>query len=140
MVEGRTESLELIDIPGVPEDTRYLGDRLDRIAAYLEQLAEETTRRERPAPMLINIGPGKTYMTTVRLRVYSLITSGAAASFMRLTNGAASAFEWYQSADGAPVAIPLEITIEQGVGVNVTDVTAGGTDWTAYLLAYPDGA
>src|SRR4051812_15554699 len=80
-----------VDIPGVPEDTRYLGDRLDRIAQAMEHIEDATTRAETPAPGIFWVmALHNDFPEAVKVRAKTLIVSVSAACTFTLKIGTAN--------------------------------------------------
>lgn len=136
----------------IPAEPEHPGIAATAIVAALETLhsdlmALRETEQE-PAPSVIFVGPiastgsnGVTVNQTARYRVSRLviIDAGGTAFTIRQGTGALLVIP----ALAAPpttlniIDLPLPIVIEQGTEFRVE---AGGTSWTAYLIAYPDAA
>lgn len=131
MVEGRTTELEYVDIPGVPEDTQYLGDKLDRVYGKLCELVDATIRREEPAPGRIELPYSA---QSNKLRALYVVVTMTAAGTAALRIGTATRMVWNFPAADTKV-IPFMETIESGTDVSL--VATGGTA-DGYLIGYPE--
>lgn len=148
MVEGRTEDLlplSLVeDIPGVPPDVAYIGNRLERMAALIEEIRDTSIRRERPNPMLWEIigTDGGTssprVQTSLRIRVRDLIImSGSTSTTVTLNVGQRTyGFACSNSVRTAPV--PFPIVIDKGVDLFASAAAAVSGRWGFYVFGWPD--
>lgn len=140
------EELEPLDT-GVPDDTMYLGDRLDQMTALLQELVNATTREENPAPELIQVMSGSTGVaaatafarrsTSVRHRVSFLVINGgdAATTVMTLVVGVT---RYPFTVSTRLASIPFPITIENGVDI-AAENSAGSTITTGfYIFSFPE--
>jgi hypothetical protein len=111
----------------MPEDTRYLGDRLDQIRAALGELVDATVRQETPAASIYFAMPAATgrndFPQPNRVRLTNLVVSISAAAVVTVTIGTA-AYLLFQLAAADTRVIPFPLTIAEGTDVVVT-VSAG---------------
>lgn len=135
----------------VPEDTLYLGDRLDQILAELNRLREATIEGQRPRPTLKEVlfydgvavdTPFGQFSTSTRLRVETVfpILSGTT-SIMTLNIGTRK-YRLRVNTGSNSVPLPFPIMIDAGIDVfgTVATLQAAGTIGGFYIIAYPDGA
>lgn len=130
------DPLPVDDIAGVPEETRYLADRLDQI---IELLAHPPAAATKPRLGNYFCMPPKRndFPQPVRLRTEWLIFSVSAAAIVTVRIGAA-VFADYEFAVPSTVIIPFAEFIDRGTDVNIT-ASAGGLR-VAYLVGTPDEA
>lgn len=137
-------------LPGIPEDTKYLADRLDIIAAAIIELRDATIRRELLSPTLLDILTynGATagelvgrHSTSLRLRVVSIIpVVTLTTTVMSLMIGQDRKFTTRVNTGSNPAPIPLPIVIDAGVDITAEIETAQAAGGRAgfYVIAYPD--
>lgn len=138
-----TQETVALDIPGIPDDTKYIGDRLDKMAAQLGEIAEAVIRRERPAPELfevVQVGgqsiPARA--TSVRIRVtHIIVMCGSASGTVTLRVGVRGyPFDLSNNDRSVPLAFP--IVLDAGVDIAATHSGAPGTAWGFYIFGYPE--
>lgn len=144
-MEGRTEHLDYVPIPGidvpgyvspgdiagVPDDTKYLGDILDRLYDKLCELVEATIRREEPAPGKVELPYSA---QSNKLRALYLVVTMSAAGTVALRFGTATRTPLNFPAADTKV-IPLMETIDSGIDVTLV-ATGGSAD--GYIIGYPE--
>lgn len=147
-----TQETVALDIPGIPEDTKYLGDRLDRIAAALEEIRASTIRAEGPNPQLLDIltfngcAAGELvgrFSSSVRLRVQTVIpVVSLTTTMMSLMVGVERKFTVRVNTGASTIPFPLPIVIPEGVDVSAEIETAQAAGGRAgfYVVAYPEVA
>jgi hypothetical protein len=121
----------------MPEDTRYLGDRLDQIRAALGALVDATVRQESPAASIYFAMPAATgrndFPQPNRVRLTNLVFSISAAAVVTITIGTA-AYAIFQLAAADTRVIPFPLTIAEGTDVVVT--VSAGTLIAAFFTGY----
>lgn len=146
MVEASQEygALDVLVPPNiVPEDTKYLGDRLDAMVDLLINIRDSLVGVD-PNGRLINLGPGQAnangWQQQVRYRTtFCIVSGGVAGDRFRITIGTAAQFEFVNKT-GAIAGFPLPFVIEPGVPVTAQDVTTpNDTTWTLSLIVVPEG-
>lgn len=134
------DSLDPIAVE-IPEDTKYIGDRMDKLIALLTDIKENGIRRETPAPMIIELNLSQPiYRSSVRLRVQTIILSDNAGSArMRVMVGTRK-YQFQCPTTTATQVLPFPLTIEAGVDIQGTGDAGAAlpTDSRIYLIAYPD--
>lgn len=131
------------DMPGIPEDTKYVGDRLDRIATLIEEIADATLRRERPAPELfevVQVGGSSipARVTSVRIRVTHIIAMcGSVTGTVTLRIGVRG-YPFDLSNNDRAVPLDFPIVLDAGVDIAATHSGAPGTAWGFYIFGYPE--
>lgn len=121
--------VERTDIAGVPEDTRYLGDRLDKIAGLLEHLIGNTNKQPEPALVALPL-----QASTRRFRALYLVFAVSATATITLRVGTASKAV-YNTASADTRIVPLFLTIDNGIAVTLE--TSAGTI-NGYLIGFPE--
>jgi hypothetical protein len=123
----------------MPEDTRYLGDRLDGIRAALGAVVDATVRQESPAPSFYFAMPAATgrndFPQTTRVRLLELVISVGAASQATITIGTALFWTIAFAAAGT-IRLPFPHTIAEGTDVVVA--TTVETPLLAVFTGYPE--
>lgn len=127
-----------LDIPGVPDDIKYLGDTMRDVSHWVKKVYDALRRQESPNPSIINLNPGRTYRTSTRMRCMALVFSGGTASEdFAITAGRGSVFDWFVPASPAPFTIPLPLVFEPGIDYTVASVTTpAAVNWKCRVLAY----
>lgn len=126
-----------VEIPGIPEDTKYLGDRLDRIAGDIAALKEATLRRESPAPGLLVMltAAAPRHVWSVRMRLTHLVITDLQNGVIRLGIGTIN--YPFAVANNCQV-VPFPTTVEAGVDVSIAAPSLLTGDGAVYVLGYPD--
>lgn len=128
----------IVDPPAldVPGDTRYLGDRLDRLIHAVEGLG---IRQEVPAASQLYAqtpGTGRNdFPQTVRARLRDLTLSVSAACTVtvRIGNGVTDSFDF---AGATTIVLPFMRVIDPGTDVVVT--ASAGSLRNAYFTGWTD--
>lgn len=125
-----------VDIPGVPEDTQYLADRLDRIAQSLENIENAAVRDERPAPGMFFVMPLRNdFPQNVKTRAKTIIISVSAACTFTLKIGSA-VFLQLDFVGAASQEFSFPTTIDAGIDVVAT--VSAGTLRAAVITGFPE--
>jgi len=135
------QDLDRIEIPGVPDDIKWLGDRIDQALAHWTKKTYDALRRqESPNPTIINLNPGIVYRTSTRMRCIALVISGGTANDpMQLTAGRGAVFDWIIPASPAPFTLPMPLIFEPGIDYAVASVASPlETNWRARMIAYTE--
>lgn len=137
--------VQSIEVAGVPDDTLYLADRLDRNNALLEQLVQATLQQTNPSPALLRFfgAIGATVSNVIndipRWRAVGLlITPSAANQRIRLNIGTARAFVFDFTTDETRY-FPFSEMFDSGVEISFNGAVAfGGDGFWAFILGYPE--
>jgi hypothetical protein len=138
IVDQNVDPMQLDPIPSdLPEDTKYLGDRLDQVIALLTDIQQATQQQQSPSSgMFFLFATRNDFPQFVRVRCIALVVGSSAAGNVTLQVGTASVLVINFPAADTKV-IPLPITID--VGKDVTLVAAGGAAITAgFLTGYAE--
>lgn len=112
----------------VPDDTKFLGDKLDKIIALLN---EQTGRRETPAPTSL---PFPIQTRSTRIRCLYLVLTASAAATVNFNVGAGVRHTYIFGAADTKV-FPIFENIEQG---NDVSLTASAGTASGYIIGYVD--
>jgi hypothetical protein len=137
-IDQNIDPMQLDPIPSdLPEDTKYLGDRLDKLIAIMTDIEQATVQQQSPSSgMYFLQALHNDFPQTVRTRILNLVVGSSAAGNVTLTIGTASLLVVNFAAQDTKV-IPLPITIDAGKDVTLT--AAGGAAITVgYLTGYPE--
>lgn len=132
------DPVNLDPIPSdMPEDTKYLGDRLDMLIAVMTDIRQATLQQQSPSSGVYQLLAGRNdFPQTTRLRVIALVVASSAAGNATLTIGSAAQIVVNFGAADTKI-IPLPITID--AGKDVTLIAGGGAAiTTAFLTGYPE--
>lgn len=133
------QELDRLEIPGVPDDIKYLGDTIERaIEHWTKKIYDALRRQESPNPSIINLNPGITYRTSTRMRCLALVFSGGTqAEEFVLTAGRGGVMDWFVPVSPAPFTIPFPHVFEPGIDYTVASVTTpAAVNWKCRVLAY----
>lgn len=130
-----------VDVPGIPEDTKYIADRLERIEAQLKEIADATTRREKLNPTILPMTRGRpSFVSSTRFRLTGLIVSDYNNGAVRyqLTIGTQK-YTFATPQTLGTFYVPFPLVIDAGIDISVT-VDSGqiGADSAIYLIGYAD--
>lgn len=137
VITDNIDPMQLDPVPSdLPEDTKYLGDRLDKIIALLADLEQATVRNETPAPgLFFAMALRNDFPQNVRVRTIGLLVSVSAAATVTVTIGSASLMLFdFSAAD--TIYLPLPTLIDSGTDVTVA--VSAGTLRLAAFLGYPE--
>jgi hypothetical protein len=116
----------------LPEDTKFLGDRLDKLIAVMTDIRQATLQQQSPSSgMFFLFATRNDFPQTVRVRAQWLVIGSSAAGNVVVNIGSASLLTINFPAADTKV-IPLPITID--AGKDVTAVAGGGAALTAAFL------
>lgn len=137
-----TDSIDPVQLDpissGLPEDTKYLGSKMDDLIAKVTDLIEATVRQEVPSPGLFFAMPTHNdFPQSVKTRLTGIIIAVAAATTVTITIGSA-AYVTFQFAAADTRYIPLPTSIDGGKDVLVTAGAGGNTLVLAVFLGYPE--
>jgi len=125
-----------LDIPGVPEDTKYLADRLDQQTGYLREIRDATIEREIQRPSRYQCLPGRNdFPQQPRVSLKTFVVSVSAACSVTVRIGAA-----VDTVLDFPAAAAQEFSFPVVVdaGTDVTVLASAGTLRAAYFTGTPD--
>lgn len=135
MIDYPEPSTEL-DIPGVPEDTKYLADRLDRQTEYLKEIRDATIQREIQRSSRYWIMDGRNdFPQNLRIAVKTFVVSVSAACGVLVRIGSAQDAR-FDFPGAATVELHYPVVIDAGTDVFIS-VTAGSLR-AAYFTGTPD--
>jgi hypothetical protein len=136
-VTENIDPMQLDPIPSaLPEDTRYLGDRLDKMIALLTDIQQAEVGDQTPTPGLFFIQTGRNdFPQTTRIRTTDFIVSVSAACTVTLVIGSATFYAFDLGAAGTLV-LPCPTLIDAGKDVTVS-VSAGVLRMAA-ILGHPE--
>ena len=122
---------------GLPEDTEYLGSKMDRMIALLGDIEQKTVRQETPAPgfyfAMVNHND---FPQAVRTRLTWFVVSVSKACVITVRIGTA-AFISYETGAADTLSVPFATSIDGGKDVVVTATLDAVID-TAVFLGYPE--
>jgi hypothetical protein len=138
MIDYPAQELDRIEVPGVPDDIRYLGKSLDAIAHWTKKLYDAMRRQESPNPTIINLNPSFTFRTSTRMRSTALVFSGGTAGeTFSLTAGRGSIYDWIVPASPAPFTLPFPAVLDAGIDYTVaSETTPAAVNWRCRVIAY----
>jgi hypothetical protein len=126
----------------LPDDTKYVGDRLDRAVACLEKLVDATVREETPAKSAFFANTPATgrndFPQAVRTRLDRLVLSPSAACTITVRIGSAIIVT-YNFAGALTVDLPSPVPWVDG-GIDVVITASAGTLGAAYFTGYVETA
>lgn len=140
MVEGRTEDLEPLDvpelrpvpdIPGVPDDVQYLGEKLDAVLRAVEALGSQ---RDEPAATIKIFTAGVPQQWSVRTRIKLIRLVMDASATLTLTIGTATYL--LRVRVDCDNIYELPFILEPGQEMVFTGTA--NTTFRAYVVAYPE--
>lgn len=139
------EAVEPLVIEGVPEDTRYIGDRLEQEIALLEQLVAATISQENPSPALIRffgaVGASASNIVsdTPRWRATGIIITPGGYRRITLKVGTAALFVFDLAGQGETRYFPFPEMFDGGVDIQFTaNGVFNGDGFFAYIIGYPE--
>lgn len=135
MIDYPEPSTEL-DIPGVPEDTKYLADRLDRQTEYLKEIRDATIQREIQRPSRYMVLPGRNdfpQQPRVSLKTFVVSVSAACSVTVRIGAAVDTVFD-FPGAASQEFNFPVVVD----AGTDVTVAASAGTLRAAYFTGTPD--
>jgi len=128
------------------DDIEYLERRIASIAASLRDVADWTTRAEKPNPQIISLSSptGATGnvifardVSTVRLRVSSIILANGNNNAVMSLNIGAFSYRWVMAIRNV-IVLPFPIVLEPGVDVSAVSSVASGEAIAIYIIGYPE--
>lgn len=127
-----------LEIPGVPDDIKFLGSGLDTIAHWVRKVYDAQRRQESPNPSIVNLNPGFTYRTSTKMRgLYLVFSGGTAGEVFSLTAGRGSIFDWIVPASPAPFTLPFPAVMDAGIDYTVaSETTPTAVNWRCRIIAY----
>jgi hypothetical protein len=121
----------------LPEDTKYLGDRLDKLIGVMTDIRQATVNQPSPSDGAYFLMTGRNdFPQTTRLRASTLVVSVSAAATIAVLIGSATFMSFDVGAAELTKIVPLPIVIDAGKDVTVT--TSAGAIRTAFLLGKPE--
>jgi len=119
--------------------SRYTISQLDEIANTLKRIEKNPERsREKQPPTVINLSPGQlvsSYPTKTKLRVETVIITGASGDRIQLRIGTFSYDFWSNGA----ISLSFPIEIDAGVDLTAVDITnPGAVAWSFFVIAYTE--
>ena len=125
------ENIVYADIPAIPDDTLYLGEKLDEVRRAVEALGSS---RDDPAPNIRVFKHGVGQVWSVRTRIVMIRMVHDASSNVSMFIGTASYFMRVRV--DCDNLYPLPFIIEPGQELRF-DLPVANTVFTVYVVSYP---
>lgn len=142
MIDYPDQADDRQEIPGVPDDIKYLGSSIADVAHWVKKTYDALRRQESPNPTALNFSPNpdRIIRTSTRFRGMALVFSGGTANDpMELRAGRGSVLEWVVPASPSPFTLPWFGIIEPGIDYEiVSPALPDETNWRAYLWVYTE--
>lgn len=138
MIDYEAQAKDRLIIPAVPDDIKFLGDRIDSLAHWMHKLYDAQRRQESPNPSTIRLNPGVTYQSTAAMRPICIVFSGGTAgSNLGIKFSSAVAFDWLVPSSPGIITMPFTQPFDAGNDISVVDLTTpGSVNWRCWALAY----